>query len=155
MPFLIENWRTLAVLALVASIGAYGLTMRLQRDAARTELATFKEQVAEAAQRQTEQALKRTIADEQRKEKADAENADTVTRLRADVERLRRERDSRSSSIGTAPAASKCPDGQVCFDRAEFERAYRALVADLRAIADEGAAVTVDLDTAKKWAQGR
>jgi Tfp pilus assembly protein PilX len=153
MPFLIANWRTLAVLALVAVLGAYGLTMRLQRDAARTELATFKEQVAEAAQRQTEQALKRTIADEKRKEEADAAHAQTVSALNARIAGLRA-RHPDSGFVPPAPATTSRPD-LACFDRAEYQRADGAFTAEARGLADEGATAAIDLDAAKVWAQGR
>ena len=88
------------------------------------------------------------------KEKADAENKRRTAAMRADIERLRNERDSaRSSFLSKPPAGSVCPDGQVCLNRAEYLAAYRALVERLRAIGDEGTEVTNDLDTAKVWAK--
>lgn len=88
------------------------------------------------------------------KEKADAENKRRAAAMRADIERLRNERDSaRSSFLSQPPAGSVCPDGQTCVDRAEYLAAYRALVERLRAIGDQGTEVTNDLDTAKIWAK--
>lgn len=87
------------------------------------------------------------------REKADAENAAAVARLNTTIGELRHQRDSaRSAFLSAAPAGSKCPQGQACFDRAEFERAYGGLVKELRGLADEGTAVTTDLNTAKRWA---
>lgn len=92
-----------------------------------------------------------TKADKLRKENADAENNRTITSLRADVKRLRDER-SRSSYVPAAPAGSRSPE-IACFNRADLERAIQQLddrVSAMVARCDEG---TVNLDTAKRWAQ--
>lgn len=154
MPVL--GWRTTVVLLAFVALAGFGLFMRSQRDQARVELATFKEQVAQAAEAAAAEALKHTIADEKRKEDADAENA----RIHADDQRtiasLRDERDAaRRRIVPPAPAGSKCPDGQACFDRAILEQSLRDYRSAIRGLVDEGSAVTVDLDTAKKWAQKR
>ena len=111
---------------------------------------------SEANKKAEASARAKEAADRTIKEKADAENTASVARLNADVAKLRNERDRRNSTkLSAAPAGSKCPEGQACFDSASFESAYGELVADLRAKADECSAVTTDLDTAKKWAKGR
>ena len=92
-----------------------------------------------------------TKADKLRKENADAENNRTITSLRADVKRLRDER-SRSSYVPAAPAGSRSPE-IACFNRADLERAIQQLddrFSAMVARCDEG---TVNLDTAKRWAQ--
>jgi hypothetical protein len=87
------------------------------------------------------------------KEKADVENAKSVADLNARVVQLRRERDSaRSSIVPPAPPGSSRPE-LACFDRAELERANGELLAAIRGGADKGSKDTVDLNTAKRWAQ--
>ena len=96
---------------------------------------------------------KQALNDLKAKERADDENKRVTTALRVGIERMRHDRDSaRSSIVPPAPAGSKCPDGQACFDRAELERTLRDYRSEVRGLVDEGSAVTVDLDTAKKWA---
>jgi phospholipase/lecithinase/hemolysin len=90
-------------------------------------------------------------ADKLRKDQADAENNRTITSLRADVKRLR---DARADSkfVPAAPAGSRSPE-IACFNRADLERAIQQLddrVSAMVARCDEG---TVNLDTAKRWAQ--
>lgn len=85
------------------------------------------------------------------KEKADATNAQTVTALAATITGLRNSRPA-GNLVPAAPAGSKRPD-LICFDREAYKSAYGGLVKDLRGIADEGTAATVNLDTAKLWAQ--
>jgi phospholipase/lecithinase/hemolysin len=104
--------------------------------------------LGEAAKQRAEQIA---AADKLRKENADAENNRTITSLRADVKRLRDER-SRSSYVPAAPAGSRSPE-IACFNRADLERAIQQLddrVSAMVARCDEG---TVNLDTAKRWAQ--
>lgn len=153
MTFLLANWRLIAVAALVAVLGGYGMTMRLQRDNARSEYAEFKAQTAKAAWQAAEKALQETIADQKRKEAADAENSDALATLAGTIKRLR---DSRAGS-GVLPPSPSSPGGAdiACFDRPALERAYGELVAGLRELSDEGSKTAVDLDTAKRWAQGR
>jgi hypothetical protein len=86
------------------------------------------------------------------KERADEQNRRITAGLRADIKRLRDDR-ARSGSgvVPAAPAGSVRPD-LACFGRTELERAYGELVTEVRGLADEGTAATVDLDTTKKWA---
>jgi hypothetical protein len=108
-----------------------------------------------AGEKAEKDAKDRTAAEKLSKEKADAENAKTAAANAAAIAVVRHQRDSaRSAFLSSTPPGSRCPDGQACFNRAEYQRAYGKLVADLRAIADEGTAVATDLNTARKWAQG-
>jgi hypothetical protein len=104
-------------------------------------------------------AVSKREADEAvKKEKADAENVRTVSVLAGHLDRMRRERDDARANFlppASASAGSKCPDGQVCLDRAEYLGAYRELVQEVRGAGDEGTSAVTDLDTAKKWAQGK
>ena len=117
-----------------------------QLKAARFEAATVA--LGEAAKQRNAQIA---TADKLRKEQADAENNRTITSLRADNKRLRDER-ARSSYVPAAPAGSRSPE-IACFNRANLERAIQQLddrVSELFAEGDEG---TVNLNTAKRWAQ--
>lgn len=92
-------------------------------------------------------------SDKLKKDTADAENAKRIADLNGTIGRLRKQRDSAGAGrLPPAPAGSTRVD-LACFDRAEYQRAYGEFVARLRGLADEGTAATVDLDSAKKWAQ--
>lgn len=100
-----------------------------------------------AAKAATEQAAR----DLKAKQGADRENQTTLDTLRADIKRLRDQR-AGSSIVPAAAAGASRPD-LACFDRSELERAIRAFDADIQGLVDEGSAATVNLDSAKKWAQ--
>ena len=114
---------------------------------------SFVAQVKVEGERSEAEAKARTAAEKLSKEQADAENKKSAAANAASIAELRHQRDSaRRAFLSSSPPGSVCPDGQACFLKADFERAYGKLVADLRGIADQGTAVTIDLDTAKKWA---
>lgn len=160
----LENWRTVGVLVLVAALGGYGSVMRLERDHARNELeaekvafAKFKTEVKAAGDAQNARAKAIAAHDELLKEEADNDHEVALAGLRADIARLRRERDdSRSGELPPAPSGSSRPD-LFCVERAEYQREDGELAARLRAgargLADEGTEATVNLDSAKRWAQ--
>lgn len=157
----LANWRLVAVVILVAALGTYGMTMRLARDLARAEVVSirgefndYKMAVAEERAKAAKAALAKAIEDERKKEQADAENERERARLAADIKRLREQQPLHLDLPATRPGSS-CPDGQACFDRAELQRAYRDLVAEVRQIADECTAMNADLDAAKRWALAR
>lgn len=90
------------------------------------------------------------------KEDADAENARDAAVVDAELARLRQlaaERNSGGGSMSAAPAGSKCPDGQTCFDSAQYRSAMGTADTGARRLAGEGTSVTTDLNTAKRWAQ--
>lgn len=89
--------------------------------------------------------------DKQRKELADAENDRLILRLRTDIKRLRDARPG-GGFVPAAGAGSLRPD-LACFDRAELERALRALDLGVQSLVDEGSATAVDIDTARAWAR--
>lgn len=96
----------------------------------------------------------RTMSDKLAKDTADAENAATVLRLNTAIAKLRIDADrARGSLVPPAPAGSKCPPGQACFDAAGLESALRSRRDRVRGLADEGTAVESDLATARQWAQ--
>lgn len=143
------QYMLIGIAALVAASMGFGYVKGSQHEAlkaARFEAATVA--LGEAAKQRSAHITK---ADKLRKENADAENNRTITSLRADVKRLRDER-SRSSYVPAAPAGSRSPE-IACFNRADLERAIQQLddrVSAMVARCDEG---TVNLDTAKRWAQ--
>lgn len=146
-------WTWIAAVAVLGSIVAWGGYEKVRADHVAAEYADYRAKVAQAAQAASEQALKKTIADEKRKEEADAETLHLRSQLAATARRLR---DARAASSILPPAASDSPDPTVaCFDRPILDRALRQLDADLSGIIEEGAAAVVDLDTAKRWAKDR
>ena len=97
----------------------------------------------------------KALEDRQAKEKADAENLAAISKLMSDIRRVRDERDRKPNVVPAAPASSKCPPDQACFDRAGLESALRDYRAEIRGLADQAAALETDLNTARKWAQSR
>ena len=83
------------------------------------------------------------------KEKADAENRAAHAAL--DAERLRKSR-TRTVYLPAAPAAASRPD-LACFDRTALEQAIGRLADRVSGIAAKGDAATIDLNSARLWAQ--
>lgn len=142
-------WLLSALLVAGATAGVQ--TLRLGK--AKAELVAFVSQTAAAGEAQKAANALTAYNDLKRKEKADEENRRTVAALRASVERLRSDFRPGGGAAAPAPAGSKCPDGQACFDRAEYLRADGVFVEEARGIADSCTAMNIDLDTAKRWAQ--
>ena len=96
------------------------------------------------------EAARQKAIDQSNKEQADHENQTTIASLRADIKRLR---DARSGGgfVPAATAGASRPD-LACFDRSELESALRDLDRGVQGLVDEGSETTVNLDTAKKWA---
>ncbi len=142
-------------LSLLGNIGLGKWLISTKQEVARVQQAydSFVAQVKVEGERSEAEAEARTAAELKSKEKADAENAKSAAAVAATISELRHQRDSsRRAFLSSTPPGSKCPDGQTCFDRAEYQRAYGGAVKGLRGLADEGTAVTTDLNTAKKWA---
>ena len=150
-------WALAALFALGLAFGGSGAwwVQGLRLDALQAKydgfVATTKAE-GEAAKKLAEAKAK---ADRQLKESSDHEYETTIASLRADVKRMRDDR-ARSRFVPAAPAGSRSPD-LACFDRAEYQRTdgvvTEKLFAGARGLADEGTAATVDLDSAKRWAQ--
>lgn len=150
LAWLLSNWRLVAVGVLMLTLGGYAMTMRLERDAVKAEYVDYRENVAKAAVAAAEAALQKTIADEKRKEEADAENL----RLRADLDTTARKlRDARAAGSFVPPAPSGAASPVLaCFGRDDLERALQQLDAGVSGLLAEGDRAVVDLDTAKRWA---
>ena len=150
MPALLASrlfWEAVVVAALLAFAGA----MYVQKNAIKTEYAEYRTQVAQAAQKASELALQRTIADEKKKEEADAENLRLHAALDATTRKLR---DARANSNFVPAAASgSISPATACFSRTDLERALQQLDGEVQGLIEEGDRAIVDLDTAKKWAR--
>jgi len=136
-------------LIIVSAVGGYIWNCESQKE----KFAVYKSNVELLGKKAQADADKQKADDKLRKEKADAENKRTADNLRLTIKRLRDANASRGI-VPAAPAGSSRPD-LAAFDRAEYLGATGKLVEGLRGLADEGTAATVDLDTAKTWAQGQ
>ncbi len=159
IAFIAGHWRAVAALAAVLVLAGYIETLRIEREhayaaeaTAKAALATFKTEVAALGKRAELDKAAHEAADKKRKDDADAENSAALATLAGTIAKLRAR--PGGGRVPAAPAGSSRPD-LACFDRPESERAYGALVAGLRGLADEGAKSAVELNTAKAWAQGR
>jgi len=143
-----------AILAalVILGLGGWGWFEKSRYDRLKAEYEHFKGGVEALGLAAKKAAADKEAQDKLRKEQADVENKRTTDALLADIKRLR---DSRSGRriVPPAPAASKCPDGQACFDRAQLELALRDYRSAIRGLVDEGSQITIDLDTAKNWAR--
>lgn len=156
-------WRLAGYAILAAglfSAGAYWMHGRatVKYDKLNAEYNQFKGGVQSLGTAAEQAAAKRKLLDIKAKEYADEENSRSLATARATISRLRAaaaKRDSRGGSVPPAPAGSRCPAGQTCFDTAEYQRAIGDFDRDARQLADEGTKVMTDLNTAREWADGR
>lgn len=131
-------WLVLGIIAV--TVATLGYTYRLGGEAPRAKLAL----IAEAQAKQALHELRN-------KERSDAE----YDRRSAALQRAIAELQQRPlDPVGERPANSKCPAEQVCYDRPEFERAYRELAREVREVAAEGSALALELELAEEWADG-
>jgi len=138
---------------LILGLGAAVKVQSSRLETCKTEHAAFVDKVKTVGEAQ-EAAAK--LTDEQNKtrmEKANAENARTKSALAIALNSLRSQRPS-SGFVSAAPATSSRPD-LACYDRADLGGTIGKVVDGVRAIADECTAATVDLNTAKAWAQSK
>lgn len=150
------RWAALAALCAAVAIFT-GVKVhahdRIALDALQGRFDAFRTQVAYAGKLAQIAADKEIAAGKLAKENADAENSRTHAADIATIASLRRERDSaRRSAVPAAPAGSSRPD-LACFERTALESALGGFIAEIRGLADEGTAATVDLNTAKLWAK--
>ena len=146
-------YAALGASVLILALGGLVWLQTSRLDDLRAEYEQFKGGVEALGRAAKDAAAAKEAEDKKRKESADAENAKTVAALNSRIAGLRKQLSTSGGSLSPSPAGSRCPDGQTCFDRAEYQRADGDFVAEARGLADEGTAVTADLDTAKRWAQ--
>lgn len=136
--------------AVVFVLFLFGIYMKGRHDV-QVHFDEFKATVKAVGEAQEARTRERITQDKQRKVKADEDNRRALDVFRAGIERLRRER-AGGGQLPPAPADSGRPD-LACYDRAELQRAYGKLVADVRRVADQCSEEAVNLNTAKSWAQ--
>lgn len=144
-PFLpyVATAATTALIALALALSVQ--THRLE--SAQASVATMEQ----ADQDRATAAAVQALHDAKNKERTDNENATRTAALNRELARLR----ARPEFVAPeAPPASGCPATQVCFDGAEFQRAYRDLAREVREVAGQCTKVGIDLDSAKDWANG-
>lgn len=126
---------------------------KIDYDALKTQYDQFMGGIKAIGKAAQDRAAAQQKADLAKKEQADAENARTHAADAVTIASLRRQRDSaRGSNVPAAAPGSSRPD-LACFDRAALESALGGLLAEIRGLADEGTAATVDLNTAREWAK--
>lgn len=150
------RWVALAIaLVAAAAFGAAKMHAWDQNryDALRGQFEKFKDQAEALGLQAKKDAKAKEASDKERKANADKENAAALAALAGTVRRLRAQR-AHSNIVPAAPATAARPE-LATFDRAELERALRVFTSEVQGIADEGSAATVNLDSAKRWAQGK
>lgn len=148
------RWIVLGLLMVAAaSFGAFRMHDhdRKAYDKLQGEFEVFKDNVRALGIQAKKDAKAKELLDQKRKEASDHENALAVADLADTVAKLRARNSGRGIVPPAAPGASR-PD-LACFDRTELGAAYGILVERLRSGADESSKDTIDLNTAKKWAQ--
>lgn len=125
----------------------------------RAEFAEFRGRVDALGQAAEQRARDRIALDKSRKEASDASYQVALTVLGADVERMRKQANPGGLKLSPAPANTRCPEGQRCFDRSEFDAAIgryfereTGSVERTVGLVIEGAKVKLRLDTAIRWA---
>ena len=128
------------------------------RDEAET-FASFRGAVEAAGRAQNERTAERVKGDKARKEASDASYQVALTALGNDLGRLLNTPRPGIRVLPPSPAGSRCPDGQRCFDRGEFDSALRehqereeSIDEDAARLIGEGATLKLRLDTAVRWA---
>lgn len=137
----------------VSGGGAAWTVQGWRLDAVQTQFDSFVQQTRTLGESARQIAAKTAADDKLRKEQADAENGRTLDRLRADVKRLRDARTGGGFLPAAAPGSLR-PD-LACFERTKFVAAIQRFDAGLSGLVEGGDEATVNLDTAKIWAQGR
>lgn len=118
-------------------------------DKVTTEYATFKAQVAALGEKAEKE--KKEIEDQYQKilREKDLETNNDIAHLRADNERLFKERAGRGY-VPAVAAGSKRPD-LACFDRTEFADAVRWLDEAISKLIEEGATSNIRLHVVQDW----
>lgn len=147
----VAGYAAIAAILVIAGLGVACKVQTSRLDALRHEYDAFKGGVEALGLAAKKAAAEKEAADIKRKADTDALHQASVDALNADIRRLR----TRSPSPSFVSAATSCPGGAAGATefRAEYQRSYGALVAGLRGLGDEGSKATVDLNSAKTWAQ--
>lgn len=143
IPFLLANWKLIAIGLLAAAVGMYVWHCERAKDKLAQSIAIAEQQAVENA--------KQAMRDLKNKERADENYQRNITRLRADVKRLR---NASASLVPPAPAGSPSPE-RACFDRADLDAAIRGYREGILGLLEEGGAAIEGLDEARRWAGSR
>lgn len=143
------TWGVVGLGALSLFLGTllYIQTQRL--DLTKREHALYVKEVTEMGERAQKAADERARKEKEAKSAADKKYKKDLAVLGAELKRMR---DNRGDGVPPIPPDTRRPD-LICFDRAEYKRAYGELVAEVRGLADEGTKNTLALDNAKEWAR--
>lgn len=141
IPFLLANWKLIAIGLLAAAVGMYVWHCERAKDKLAQSIAIAEQQAVENA--------KQAMRDLKNKERADENYQRNITRLRADVKRLR---NASASLVPPAPAGSPSPE-RACFDRGAIDTALRAFTDGVAGLIEEGDAAIIGLDEAKAWSK--
>ena len=141
----------LALILAFLGIYFYGHHEGFEEEKAAYDL--FVSQTAALGKKATADADAQVARDKLAKEKADEDNLKRIADLDTTIKQLRAQH-SGGSFLPAAASGSLRPD-LACFDRTAYLAAFGEFVTEARGLVDEGAAATVDLDTAKLWAQGK
>lgn len=160
MPlFLIDHWRTVAVLVLVGVLGAYAMVMRLERDAARAKIA----EMTAAAKLQEERTKAEITRQKTITEESDRAHKKRLDRLDADARRLKLELQHASAGVVPAVPDAAGDRGSATLEPAVFcfarDRLSRGIEAELSSFAERyagsvlaGAGAIAGFQTCATWA---
>lgn len=147
---LIANWKLVLIGLVLAAVGGYIWHCE--------SVKSSWEEAKAIANRQNAENAKQALRDIKNKERSDENYQRNISRLAADIKRLR---NASASNLPSVAPGSPSAD-RACFDRAEFTEAlrrYRDSVArgraELRELIGEGAKAVEGLDAAKAWAADR
>ena len=152
IPLPLMAWGAIGAGVIILGLGIALKVQTARLDHCKAEYAAFvaeTKRLGEEAQRKAKETEAKNL---KAKEIADADTTKLRTDNAALARRLRQSTRAGGGSLSPAPAGSKCPQGQTCFDTAEYQRADGIFVTGARKLADEGTAVSIDLNTARKWA---
>ena len=141
IPILLANWRLVALGLIVAAVGGYIWSCERAKDTLAAQKAIAEQQARENA--------KQALRDLKNKERADENYERRISRLNADLGRLR----DASSGLVPSAAPGSPSDERACFDRADLNRALSDFARGAADIAGEGQKAVEGLDTAKEWAR--
>lgn len=154
-------WRLAGYAILAASLfgaGAYWMHGRdvVKYDKLNAEYNQFKGGVKSLGTAAEQAAQKQRLADMKAKEYADEERTRRLALAGSTIKRLRANADrARGSGVSAAPANSRCPEDQVCYDARAFERQRARHRDGIRQLLDEGTQVEIDLGVGIEWANRR
>lgn len=150
---LLSPWLWLAVVSAAAAfLGNAWLDEK-------TAFAEYRGQVEALGQEAERRTQDRIALDKARKEASDASYQVALASASTYIDRLHKQAGRSGVVLPPAPANTRCPETQRCFDRVEFDAALQRfadreteIVAATVGLVVEGAKVKLRLDNAIRWA---